>query len=213
MADPYAARTRTAPTVDQPAPAGAFEELVASLDGVCARTGAELSAAVSSSPRFVAIPRSDEGLLPAFARLELAQAYAIVLGDGEIAGSIPASDTPLFLLKHGRVGGCEEGEVGEELAASLLRAALDGALDWEVDPDFGYEVVAGGEGVGQATLPLLCPRLLYSDQDRVYEHAELVVDYKRTRGERAAQISGLDRAVVAATGWPIEPTGQSWKED
>jgi hypothetical protein len=58
----------------------------------------------------------------------------------------------------------------------------------------------------------LCPRILYAANDRVYEHAELVPLLKRERGELVASIERLDPAIPAATGWPIVPTGERWRE-
>ena len=106
--------------------------------------------------RFVAVLVRGDGVLPAVARL------------GEDA----------YLLKAGRVGG-GEGEPGsaaisEELVSAVLDAALAGEVEWERDPDFGYEVAAAVPGVEPPGDGLLLPRLLYTRADRVYEHAAIV---------------------------------------
>jgi ATP-dependent phosphoenolpyruvate carboxykinase len=97
-----------------------------------------------------------DGVLPAVARL------------GENA----------YLLKAGRVGGTEDEagsrEITEDLVATVLDAALAGRVEWESDPDFGYEVAAGVPGVERPYDGLLLPRLLYARADRVYEHAAIV---------------------------------------
>ncbi len=92
-----------------------------------------------------------------------------------------------YLLKAGRVGGAE-GELGstaidERFVALVLDAALAGEVEWEVDPDFGYEVAASVPGVEPPDDGLLLPRLLYTRADRVYEHAAIV---RRVRSEVAA---------------------------
>ena len=97
-----------------------------------------------------------DGVLPAVARLT----------DGR------------FLLKAGRIGG-PEGETGsreipESLVTTVLDAALAGEVEWETDPDFGYQVAASVPGVEFPDDGLLLPRLLYTRADRVYEHAAIV---------------------------------------
>jgi phosphoenolpyruvate carboxykinase (ATP) len=109
-----------------------------------------------------------EGVLPAVARL------------GESA----------YLLKAGRVGG-PEGEPGslaisEDVVTRVLDAALGGAVEWERDPDFGYEVAASVPGVEPPEDGLLLPRLLYTRADRVYEHAAIV---PRVRAEVAGLVA------------------------
>jgi phosphoenolpyruvate carboxykinase (ATP) len=76
------------------------------------------------------------------------------------------------------VGG-PEGEPGsrpitEDLVGRVLDAAAAGEVEWEVDPDFGYEVAAKVPGVDPPEDGLLMPRFLYTRADRVYEHAAIV---------------------------------------
>jgi phosphoenolpyruvate carboxykinase (ATP) len=76
------------------------------------------------------------------------------------------------------VGG-PEGEAGsrpitEDLIGRVLDAAVAGGVEWEVDPDFGYDVAAKVPGVEPPEDGLLLPRFLYTRADRVYEHAAIV---------------------------------------
>ena len=64
--------------------------------------------------------------------------------------------------------------IGERLVTAVLDAALAGEVEWEADPDFGYEVAASVPGVGPPEDGMLLPRLLYTRADRVYEHAAIV---------------------------------------
>jgi len=96
-----------------------------------------------------------------------------------------------YLLKSGRVGG-GAGESGslaidEQLVVRVLDAELAGEVEWEVDPDFGYEVAASVPGVEPPEDGLLMPRLLYTRADRPYEHAAIV---PRVRAEVEALIRG-----------------------
>ncbi len=75
--------------------------------------------------------------------------------------------------------------IGEQFVAAVLDAALAGRVEWETDPDFGYEVAASVPGVEPPEDGLLLPRLLYTRADRVYEHAAIV---PRIRAEVAALI-------------------------
>ncbi len=77
--------------------------------------------------------------------------------------------------------------IADRFVASVLDAALAGAVSWEFDPDFGYEVAASVPGVEFPDDGLLLPRLLYTRADRVYEHAAIV---PRIRAEVAALIAG-----------------------
>jgi hypothetical protein len=77
--------------------------------------------------------------------------------------------------------------IEERLVASVLDAALAGGVEWEVDPDFGYEVAASVPGIEPPDDGLLLPRLLYTRADRVYEHAAIV---PRVRAEVRALVSG-----------------------
>ena len=87
--------------------------------------------------------------------------------------------------------GGDEGESGslaitETFVADVLDAATAGEIEWEEDPDFGYEVAASVPGVEPPEDGLLLPRFLYTRADRVYEHAAIV---PRVREEVAALLS------------------------
>lgn len=82
--------------------------------------------------------------------------------------------------------GGAEGERGS-LAISdrdrelALDAALAPSARWELDPDFGVELlVSGADGVDEG---LLIPRFLYRRADRIYEYAAQVPDSKRRLDE------------------------------
>ena len=78
--------------------------------------------------------------------------------------------------------------------------------------DFAYEVAAAIPGFSGAEADAFCPRLLFARHDRVYEHAELVEVTKRRRHQRLIECGIADEGLLGAVGWPIEPTGQAWKD-
>ena len=227
MADPYATR-QPGPVADRPSAGSPFAPLVGARDGAAVATLAD-AAGLGSGAAFVAVMRSDEGLLPPLARIDPAFAAALLADTGEGPSERPAAAralaalragrVPIYLIKDGLVAGPAGREGAVEVSAPLIEAVLDAALAgaalWERDPDFGYEVIASAgpeAGLEQAEADALCPRLTYAAADRVYEHAELVAEVKRGRRERLERIVGLDPAIVAASGWPVEPTSTAWKD-
>ncbi len=81
-------------------------------------------------------------------------------------------------MTAGRVGGAESEPGSREIPAALVRrvleAAIAGLVDWEVDPDFGFEAPASLPGLDHDDLLTLVPRFLYARTDRVYEYAAMV---------------------------------------
>ncbi len=225
MADPYAARPEDrAPAGERPAASASLRALVEQAGGVGV-AGLEAAADLSDEAEsvFTAVLVADDGLLPPLARVDPQLAVAILARAGDnaraartAAEAFAAASGPLLLLKEGvvagpaGVSGCFE--IEPDLIRSLLAAAVDGRIQWERDPDFGYELAAAAHGIEGTAADALCPRLLYAAADRVYEHADLVVTYKLRRHERLAAIEGVDPALLSASGWPIEPTGQAWKD-
>jgi phosphoenolpyruvate carboxykinase (ATP) len=220
MADPYAQKDRR-PATEKPDADAALAEIVRAREGLPVAS-CEALASVAPS-RFVAVLLRDDGLLPPIARLRPEQAVMLLAGTAadaeELERALAAArglSSPLLMLKQGLVAGPPGSEgavaVDAESCEGLLDAALGGSVEWERDPDFGYEVAGVAEGLDPDLVRALCPRIAYADHDRVYEHAELVVDVKRERHTRISRLPGAPVAVLEASGWPIAQTGQSWKD-
>jgi hypothetical protein len=114
-----------------------------------------------------------------FAALVAERGIDAVLTDGDgIVPAVARLGEGRYLLKAGRVGGPEgsPGSLAIEVAlvAAVLDAAAAGTVEWEIDPDFGYEVAASVPGIEPPEDGLLVPRFLYTRADRVYEHAAIV---------------------------------------
>ena len=166
------------------------------------------------------------GTLAPFTRVEPALAVLLWLehagaersaeAGNRLLAELRGAETPIFAIKQGCVGGPSERPgcfaIGPALVLTVLDEALVGGVTWEQDPDFGYDVPAEVPGVEGEAERALMPRLLYGDNDRVYEHAGLVAAKKRERAELAAALPGLDPAVGAASGWPPVPTGGEWRD-
>lgn len=218
MADPYA--TEAPDLSGRPTGPPPWEGAVGERGGVAIGV-----AASAPEARFRFVACSGAGTLPPLARLEPAMAVLLWLEHGgersaaaanRLLGELRAAEEPIYAIKHGWVGGPPQRpgcfEIDAALVLTVLDEALVGGVDWEADPDFGYEVAADVPGVEGEAARALLPRLLYGDHDRSYEHASLVAARKRERAALAASLPGLAPVVAAAAGWPPSPTGDAWRD-
>lgn len=106
----------------------------------------------------------------------------------------------VYLLNTGRVGGPEEDDrspkVTPAISAAIVAAIAHGGIDWEEDPDFGYEVATAVAGVEDTAV--LRPRLLYGSQNRGTEYVDLVAGLKAERAEHLASYEDLLPDIAAA---------------
>ena len=224
MADPYAERGDLAPPeriAPQSSPAA---DVVRAAGGVVLRSPADAGGPLDGP--FAAVVVEELAVLPPLARIGPEFAVALLCDpasggaqdDAAVAAARALLDSrvPLFLVKDGPVAGpagrAGARELSRERLAAALKAALAGGVSWEVDPDFAYEVAAGAPGFTGEEADTFVPRLLYAAYDRVYEHAELVEVTKRRRHQRLAECGVADEGILGAVGWPIEATGQGWKD-
>lgn len=168
-------------------------------------------AGLDSAP-FACVLIADDELLPLLARLRSEQAAALLALASLRAGESPAAlaarcerlhgavaaGLPAYLLKAGRVGGAHQPaiELDDEGRRATVAALAEGAVEWERDPDFGWELavgLAGWEGSG-----LLVPRFHYRRADRVYEYAALVPRTRAAWREELGAVPGLAARVAAA---------------
>ena len=190
-----------------------WDELVRDRGGTSVASLAEADASKLAGARFVAVLARGDGVLPAVAALEPAQAVAqLTVGDtGHLVARaayanrflerLRASHVDPYLLKAGRVGGTDPDgsvEIEEEHAAAILNAVLAGTVEWELDPDFGYRVAAEVPGIEASDRFLLIPRLLYARTERVYDYAALVPELRREWVARLEALDGLDASIVDA---------------
>ncbi|GIK77073.1 MAG: hypothetical protein BroJett022_07630 [Actinomycetes bacterium] len=218
MVDPYA--TRRPDLSGRPAGPPAWAADVERLGGAPVGAGGGLDGDCA----FAVVPCRGIGTLAPVAMVEPPLGVLLWLehvadprgGDpaNRLLARLDALDRPILAVKHGSVGGPPDRpgcvEVGAGLVATVLEA-LD-AVVWERDPDFGYLVPAAVPGLADPEARVLMPRLLYADNDRVYEHAGLVADKQRERRAIAAAAAGLDPRVGAASRWPPSPTGERWRD-
>jgi phosphoenolpyruvate carboxykinase (ATP) len=167
---------------------------------------------------FAAVLARGEELLPPVARLGPSQAAAWLLlaGGGEIgrdeavaaqalAEALAKRGIPAYLLTAGRVGGSGEApsdEIPADLVARVLDAAAAGDVEWERDPDFGYELPMELPGLAVAGRRLLVPRFLYARTERVYDYAAMVPVAQLERYARLDGVPGLATAIADAVAPP-----------
>jgi phosphoenolpyruvate carboxykinase (ATP) len=109
-------------------------------------------------------------------------------------------DLDVFLLNTGRVGGpagdARSRKVTPAISGAIVAGIASGLIEWEVDPDFGYEVAVFVPGVDDAGV--LRPRVFYAEQDRGDEYAQLVANLKHDRAAHLATYRDLLPEIAAA---------------
>jgi phosphoenolpyruvate carboxykinase (ATP) len=106
----------------------------------------------------------------------------------------------VFLLNTGRVGGPDSDErskkVGIDDSSAVVKAIAEGTIEWQTDPDFGYEVASSLPGISDEEL--LRPKELYERTGRAEEYAKLVERFKAERKEFLGKFPKLDPEIVEA---------------
>lgn len=222
MADPYA--TRTPDLSGRPDGPPPWEGEVTARGGALIGPDGSFAGAGDGAPGFLVVPCCGIGTLAPFASVDPATAVLLWIEhvadprEANVANDLLARldgfDGRVYAVKQGSVGGPDERPGCERVTTELVVRLLDARepIAWERDPDFGYEVPASVPGLDDAAARILAPRLLYADNDRVYEHAGLVVDKKRERKGIAASVPSLDPRVGAAAGWPPAVTSGDWRD-
>lgn len=116
----------------------------------------------------------------------------------ELADTMP--DLEAYVLNTGRVGGEDDGSkkvrIGD--SSAIVKAIVEGSIDWTIDRDFGYSVAESVPGVDD--LELLQPRRLYERQGRVEEYQSIVARLKKERVEYLARFKALNPAIPEGLG-------------
>ena len=117
---------------------------------------------------------------------------------------LESSPMEVYLLNTGRVGGRDEDERSKKVriqhSSAIVKGVAEGTIEWEDDPDFGYQIakqVPGIDGEGQ---DILQPRRLYARQGRMDEYAQIVQRLKTERREYLAKWEGLNPEIAQAIG-------------
>ena len=109
-------------------------------------------------------------------------------------------DLEVYLMSTGRVGGEGDDERSKKVrikhSSAVVQGIVEGSIEWEEDPDFGYFVAA--ELPGFPDPEILQPRRLYERQGRVDEYNAIVNQLTTERREFLRSFPGLDESIVNA---------------
>lgn len=117
---------------------------------------------------------------------------------------LDSSPMEVFLLNTGRVGGRDEDERSRKVriqhSSAMVKGIAEGTIEWEEDPDFGYQVATSVPGIDGEDNEILQPRKLYERQRRTEEYAQIVERLKNERREYMTKWEGLKPEIAQAAG-------------
>ena len=114
-------------------------------------------------------------------------------------------------MNTGRVGGTEGDERSKKVriphSSAIVKGIAEGTIEWESDPDFGYQVAAQRAGHRRGGPAASCSRgSSTSEQGRTDEYARWVERLKAERVEFLSKYPSLGRdrrrGPLAPRGWP-----------
>jgi phosphoenolpyruvate carboxykinase (ATP) len=110
----------------------------------------------------------------------------------------------VYLMSTGRVGGPESDERSRKCrikhSSAIVKGIAEGTIEWEPDPDFGYEVARHVPGIDPEDEVVLRPRELYEAQGRSVEYAAQVERLHHERREYLSAFASLTDDIVDAVG-------------
>jgi phosphoenolpyruvate carboxykinase (ATP) len=113
---------------------------------------------------------------------------------------LEANPIEVYIMNTGRVGGTgdDSKKVLIPHSSAIVKGVAEGTIEWERDPDFGYQVARSVPGIDESDLDVLQPRRLYEATGRADEYAERVTRLKAERTEFLAQFPSLSAEIVAS---------------
>jgi phosphoenolpyruvate carboxykinase (ATP) len=115
---------------------------------------------------------------------------------------LESSPMEVYLMNTGRVGGRDEDERSRKVrikhSSAIVKGIAEGTIQWEEDPDFGYQVAARVIGIEGEDNEILQPRKLYERQGRLDEYVRAVDRLKDERREYIAKWEGLNPEIAQA---------------
>jgi phosphoenolpyruvate carboxykinase (ATP) len=116
----------------------------------------------------------------------------------ELLDTMP--DLDVYLMNTGRVGGTDGDDRSKKVkirhSSAVVEGIVAGTIEWEEDPDFGYDVAKALSGFPDDEL--LRPHRLYERQGRLDEYAAIVEVLTEERREYLRSYPGLDESIVNA---------------
>ena len=113
---------------------------------------------------------------------------------------LDAVDLEVFLMNTGRIGGDDDEPRSRKVkighSSAIVCAIAEGTIEWEKDPDFGYDVATTVPGIRSEDKALLQPRQLYDCQGRSDEYGAIVERIRADRLEYLRSWPGLDPEII-----------------
>jgi phosphoenolpyruvate carboxykinase (ATP) len=110
----------------------------------------------------------------------------------------------VYLMSTGRVGGPESEEGSRKVrikhSSAIVKGIAEGTIEWQADPDFGYQVARHVPGIDAEDEAVLRPRELYESQGRLDEYERQVERLHRERREFLSGFASLSAEIVDAAG-------------
>jgi phosphoenolpyruvate carboxykinase (ATP) len=107
----------------------------------------------------------------------------------------------VYVMNTGRVGGADGDERSHKVriphSSAIVKGIAEGTIEWEDDPDFGYQVAKSVPGI-DADDPVLRPRELYESQGRQEDYQKIVDTLKTERVEFLQKFPALSDDIVDA---------------
>ena len=108
----------------------------------------------------------------------------------------------VYLLNTGRVAGGADQEGSRKVeikhSSSIVKAIAEETIEWEDDPDFGYQVARSVPGIEDSDGGVLRPRELYAEQGREDDYQAFVERLKSEREDFLRQFPALSDEIIAA---------------
>jgi phosphoenolpyruvate carboxykinase (ATP) len=108
----------------------------------------------------------------------------------------------VYLMNTGRVGGGDDDERSAKVriphSSAIVKGIAEGTIEWEDDPDFGYQVAKSVPGIDASDDAVLRPRELYESQGRQDEYQKIVDTLKGERVEYLGKFPALTSEIVDA---------------
>ena len=110
----------------------------------------------------------------------------------------------VYLMNTGRVGGPATDDRSAKVriphSSAIVKGIAEGTIEWEADPDFGYQVATNVPGIDAKDIGILQPRRLYAEQGRTDEYDKIVARLREERREYLESYPGLREEVFHGLG-------------
>jgi phosphoenolpyruvate carboxykinase (ATP) len=83
-------------------------------------------------------------------------------------------------------------------SSAIVKGIAEGTIEWEDDPDFGYQVARNVPGIEESDSAVLRPRELYESQGRQDDYKKIVDTLKGERVEFLQKFPALSDEIVDA---------------